>query len=185
MHCLQKHVRCNSNLVVLGGCLWKAVGSPSGGKDGSRIAISFPHVVTQVAWHRKGDYFATVSPRGGSSSVLLHQLSKGVSQNPFKKVDRTIVNVSFHPSRPLLFLCSQKAIRLYDLSRQLILKKIPVHVKQLTSMAVHPSGDHLVVGSLDQQVSWFDLELSSEAYQTLRYTHKFVHMETRRYMHIA
>lgn len=36
-------------------------------------------------------------------------------------------------------------------------------------MDVHPSGDHVIVGSLDRRMVWFDLDLSATPYKTLRY----------------
>ncbi|GBP58969.1 Ribosome biogenesis protein BOP1 homolog [Eumeta japonica] len=35
-------------------------------------------------------------------------------------------------------------------------------------MAVHPAGDNLLVASYDRKCMWFDLDLSSKPYQTLR-----------------
>lgn len=34
---------------------------------------------------------------------------------------------------------------------------------------MHPSGDHLIVGSLDRRMIWFDLDLSHTPYKTLKY----------------
>jgi WD40 repeat protein len=34
---------------------------------------------------------------------------------------------------------------------------------------VHPSGDHVISGSYDKIVNWFDLDLSSSPYKALRY----------------
>jgi ribosome biogenesis protein ERB1 len=39
-------------------------------------------------------------------------------------------------------------------------------------MDVHSSGDHLIVGSLDRRLVWFDLDLSSTPYKTLKYHEK-------------
>ena len=36
--------------------------------------------VSQVTWHGKGDYFATVMHEGGRMAVLIHLLSKRHSQ---------------------------------------------------------------------------------------------------------
>lgn len=36
-------------------------------------------------------------------------------------------------------------------------------------MDVHPSGDHLIIGSLDRRMIWFDLDLSNTPYKTLKY----------------
>lgn len=40
---------------------------------------------------------------------------------------------------------------------------------KVLSMDVHPSGDHVVVGMSDGRASWFDLDLSSTPYRTLRH----------------
>jgi ribosome biogenesis protein ERB1 len=36
-------------------------------------------------------------------------------------------------------------------------------------MAIHSSGDHIIAGSLDRRMVWFDLDLSSTPYKTLKY----------------
>ena len=36
-------------------------------------------------------------------------------------------------------------------------------------MDIHPSGDHIIIGSLDRRMIWFDLDLSSTPYKTLKY----------------
>ena len=41
--------------------------------------------------------------------------------------------------------------------------------KWISSLDVHPSGDHLVVGTLDRRLLWFDLDLASTPFTTLRY----------------
>jgi ribosome biogenesis protein ERB1 len=35
-------------------------------------------------------------------------------------------------------------------------------------MSVHPGGDNLLVGTYDRKMLWFDLDLSTKPYQTLR-----------------
>lgn len=35
-------------------------------------------------------------------------------------------------------------------------------------MAFHPKGDNLIVSSYDKKVMWFDLDLSTKPYQTLK-----------------
>jgi ribosome biogenesis protein ERB1 len=39
-------------------------------------------------------------------------------------------------------------------------------------MDIHPSGDHIVAGSYDRRVVWFDLNLSSTPYKTLKFHEK-------------
>ena len=42
-------------------------------------------------------------------------------------------------------------------------------IRWISSMDVHPSGDHLIVGGYDRKLCWFDLELSDKPYKILRY----------------
>jgi WD40 repeat protein len=90
--------------------------------QGIRLVLNHPKQVTHVTWHKKGDYFASVSPQGtqflfpyrltslrsfcagDSASVLVHQLSKQRTQNPFKKSKGIVQKVVFHPSKPLFFV---------------------------------------------------------------------------------
>ena len=51
----------------------------------------------------------------------------------------------------------------------MMVKKLISGCKWISSMDVHPSGDHLIVGSYDRRVVWFDLDLSSTPYKTLKY----------------
>jgi ribosome biogenesis protein ERB1 len=85
--------------------------------------------VTCVRWHRKGDYFVTVSPKAGAAAVLIHQLSKGNSQQPFSKAKGEAQLACFHPNKPFLFVASQQHVRVYHLVKQAMVKR-----KLLTTM---------------------------------------------------
>jgi ribosome biogenesis protein ERB1 len=41
-------------------------------------------------------------------------------------------------------------------------------------MDVHPGGDNLIIGSYDTRLAWFDLDLSSKPYRTLRHHKKAI-----------
>ena len=71
---------------------------------GILLHVETKKAMTSVVWHRKGDYFATVSPDAVSSAVLIHQLSKATSQSPFKKSPGLVQRVLFHPGKPFLFV---------------------------------------------------------------------------------
>ncbi len=129
---------------------------------------------TCVKWHRRGDYFVTVSPKAGAPSVLIHQLSKGSSQQPFNKAKQEVTAACFHPSKPFLFAGSRESIKIYHLVKQVMVKKLIGGSKHIVTMDVHPSGDHIIAGGLDKRVSWWDLDLSSSPYKTLRYHEKAV-----------
>ncbi|WAR11935.1 BOP1B-like protein [Mya arenaria] len=125
---------------------------------GFRLNLSHGHDVSQVTWHSKGDYFATVMPQGQSRSVLIHQLSRKRSQNPFSK------------SKGI----TQRFVRVYNLLKQELSKKLMTNCKWVSSLAVHPEGDNLIIGSYDSRLSWFDLDLSTKPYQTLKHHKKAI-----------
>ncbi|XP_018330072.1 ribosome biogenesis protein BOP1 homolog [Agrilus planipennis] len=137
-------------------------------EKGFRIILSHFKEVTQVTWHGKGDYFASVMPDGQNRSVLVSQLSKRRSQLPFAKSKGLIQCVLFHPSRPFLFVATQRHVRIYDLVKQAMVKKLMSNSHWISFMAVHPGGDNLLVATYDRKMLWFDLDLSTKPYQTLR-----------------
>ncbi|XP_028296672.1 ribosome biogenesis protein bop1-like isoform X2 [Gouania willdenowi] len=140
-----------------------------------RLKIGHPKVVHQVTWHSKGDYLASVMPDHSSHlQVLIHQLSRRRSQNPFSRNKGLVQNVSFHPLRPYFFVATQRSVRVYNLLKQQLTKKLQANAKWVSSMAVHPTGDHVICGSYDCRLSWFDLDLSTKPYRMLRHHKKAV-----------
>ncbi|CCE87243.1 Piso0_005786 [Millerozyma farinosa CBS 7064] len=142
--------------------------------SGIACIIQCRKTVKKVSWHRKGDYFVTVSPESGNSSVLIHQLSKHSSQSPFRKSKGVIMDAKFHPTRPQLFVASQRYIRIYDLAQQALIKKLMPGARWLSGIDIHPRGENLLASSYDKRVLWHDLELSATPYKTLRYHNKAV-----------
>jgi ribosome biogenesis protein ERB1 len=126
---------------------------------------------------------------GGHGGVWIHQVSRRHSQAPFKKIKGSVQLVLFHPSKPHLFVAvrslaiafiifyektygpsqTQRYVRIYNLSEQKLLKMLTPGIRWISSMDVHPSGDHLIVGGYDRKLCWFDLELSEKPYKILRY----------------
>eukprot|EP00092_Neocalanus_flemingeri_P039133 GFUD01042595.1.p1 GENE.GFUD01042595.1~~GFUD01042595.1.p1 ORF type:complete len:738 (-),score=267.34 GFUD01042595.1:106-2319(-) len=136
---------------------------------GTLVMVTHFKAVKQVTWHAKGDYFATVLPEGENRSVFIHQLSKWRSQVPFSKAKGQVQCVLFHPVRPSLFVATQRHVRIYDLVKQELTKKLMSGAKWISSIAIHPSGDNILTGTFDKKVQWYDLDLSSMPYQVLRY----------------
>lgn len=137
-----------------------------------RVSLSGP--AKQVTWHRKGDYFATISQPASSESsarsVTIHHLSRHASQQPFNKLPSIPIHVSFHPLKPAIMLVSPAgAVRIYNLQSGSLEKKLqPESSSSLSpTLAIHPSGDHVLMASSDGRVTWFDLDLASRPYQTL------------------
>ncbi|CAK6979781.1 ribosome biogenesis protein bop1 isoform X1 [Scomber scombrus] len=143
--------------------------------QGIRLKIQHPKAVHQVQWHAKGDYLASVMPDHSSHlQVFIHQMSKRRSQNPFRKNKGLVQCVSFHPIRPYFFVATQRSVRIYNLVKQEMTKKLQANSKWISSMAVHPGGDHVICGSYDCRLSWFDLDLSTKPYKMLRHHKKAV-----------
>eukprot|EP00750_Incisomonas_marina_P007496 INCI14989.5.p1 GENE.INCI14989.5~~INCI14989.5.p1 ORF type:complete len:853 (-),score=163.28 INCI14989.5:2216-4774(-) len=131
--------------------------------------------VAHLAWHHRGDYLATACPKAVSTAVVFHILSKpGKSQCPFASVKGVVQRVQFHPSKPIFFLGTRHSVRVYNLQKAALVKKLKPNVKWLSSLDIHPSGDHVICGSYDRVVNWFDLDLSSAPYKALRYHTKGV-----------
>ncbi|CAH1780147.1 unnamed protein product, partial [Owenia fusiformis] len=141
---------------------------------GFRLQVTHQKECSQVTWHGKGDYFSTVVPQGDSQSVFIHQLSRRRSQIPFSKSKGLVQCVTFHPTKPFFYVATQRYIRVYNLVKQELLKKLFSNCKWVSSLAIHPGGDNLLIGSYDCKLSWFDLDLSSKPYQTLRHHKKAI-----------
>lgn len=128
--------------------------------------------VVDVQWHIKGDYLATVSAKVNSSGgrVMVHNLPKRKTQAPFTaKVKGDMQKICFHPNRPVFFVATKTHVSVFHLVKQVLMKKLITGLKWISSIAVHPGGDNLVVGSYDKRVAWFDLDLSSKPFRTLKY----------------
>jgi len=134
------------------------------------VVLQHTHAVTHVTWHAKGDYFCTVAPKAtGSSSVLIHQLSKASTQSPFTKTKGETQKAEFHPTKPFLFVASTQHVRVYHLVQQRLLKRVVTNCKWISSMALHATGDHVWLGSLDKRAVWLDLDLGGTPYKVLKY----------------
>jgi len=147
----------------------KWAGQDEKNPPGTLVTVTHFKPVKQVTWHAKGDYFASMMPDGENRSVLIHQLSKWRSQVPFSKSKGQVQCVLFHPIRAHLFVATQRHVRIYDLVKQELTKKLMSGAKWISSIAIHPGGDNILTGTFDKKVQWYDLDLSSMPYQVLRY----------------
>jgi ribosome biogenesis protein ERB1 len=94
------------------------------GTGGPIVTLTTTRTITCVKWHKKGDYFVTVSPKAGPAAVLIHQLSKANSQQPFSKNKGEETQCAcFHPTKPFLFVASKQYIRVYHLVKQAMVKR--------------------------------------------------------------
>ena len=142
--------------------------------EGVLVKVGLRKAAKVISWHRRGDYFATVSPTGQSSAVAIHTLSKHLTQLPFRRLKGLAQSAHFHPLKPIFFVATQRMIRSYDLSKQELLKIIQPGARWISSFDLHPGGDNLIVGSYDKRLLWHDLDLSMRPYKTLRYHQKAI-----------
>mmetsp|Transcript_66385 Transcript_66385/g.163589 ORF Transcript_66385/g.163589 Transcript_66385/m.163589 type:complete len:623 (+) Transcript_66385:496-2364(+) len=138
-------------------------------EQGWLVTVTHMKPVKQISWHHKGDYLVTLSPTAMSKAVLIHQLSRRQTQNPFAKSKADAIKVMFHPSKPFLFVASRKHVKVYNLLKQALVKKLIGGFKFMSSFDIHPGGDNLVCTAIDRRISWFDMDLSAKPYKTLRY----------------
>uniref|UniRef100_A0A8C9FXJ2 Ribosome biogenesis protein BOP1 n=2 Tax=Pavo cristatus TaxID=9049 RepID=A0A8C9FXJ2_PAVCR len=158
--------RCMKTLPV-GGVVKSVAWNPN-----PTVCLVAVCALKQVTWHGKGDYFATVVADNSNMQVLIHQTSKRWSQNPFRKSKGLVQCVLFHPIRPYFFVATQRYVRVYNLLKQELTKKLMANCKWVSSMAIHPAGDNVICGSYDSKLAWFDLDLSTRPYQLLRHHRK-------------
>ncbi|KAL0372003.1 UNVERIFIED_CONTAM: Ribosome biogenesis protein BOP1 [Sesamum calycinum] len=78
------------------------------------------------------------------------------------------VSTAFHPTRSIFFTATKKDVRVYDLLKQKLIKKLEAGVREISSIAIHPGGDNAIIGSKDGKLCWFDMDLSSRPYRVLR-----------------
>ncbi|KAF0307472.1 Ribosome biogenesis protein bop1 [Amphibalanus amphitrite] len=149
------------------GCAWRRA-SEAEWAQGIRLTINISRQCKQLSWHAKGDYFATVAPDAGNTSVLIHQMSRWRSQMPFRKTQRAQA-AAFHPLRPYFFVATQNHVKVFNLVKQELSKKLSGGAKWISSLAIHPRGDNVVIGSYDRRVHWFDLDLSKLPCHRLRF----------------
>ena len=129
-----------------------------------------------LTWHRRGDYFATISPTSSSTStaVAIHTLSKHQTQHPFRRLKGLAQTACFHPSKPLFFVATRQRIRVYDLQQQKLERELQPGARWISDISLHPLGSNLLVSSYDKRLLWHDLELGSTPYKTLRYHTKAI-----------
>jgi ribosome biogenesis protein ERB1 len=138
-------------------------------KKGKRMFYKTGIKVNTVQWHRKGDYLLSLSTKDKGPAILLHRLTTRKTQAMFKKTKGDIQDAAFHPTKPWLILVTQKYLRVYDLMTQQLRKKMQGNTNWFSKVVVHPGGDHVVTGSFDRRVGWFDLDMGATPYKNLRY----------------
>ncbi|RLN03441.1 hypothetical protein C2845_PM13G11410 [Panicum miliaceum] len=101
-------------------------------------------------------------------TLIHHKLTKKHSHHPFRKLPGLPVAATFHPSQKMFFVATKKFIRVYDLQKAQLVKKLESGLREISSISIHPGGDNVIVGSKDGKLCWFDTDLSTRPYKTLK-----------------
>merc|ERR1740138_1252100 len=115
--------------------------------QGCRIMLNTDGNVQQLTWHAKGNYCAAVSPKAKSPSngCIIHALQQKKSMRPFAKLKGgQVQSCAFLPSKPHFAVATKCGVRIYDLQKQQQLKHLVSGAKWISSITVHPNGDHIV-----------------------------------------
>lgn len=138
-------------------------------EKGLRLRIDANRCIDQFTWHPRGDYFSIVMPDARSLAVVIGHIGLHKSQYPFKRAKYDFTRVAFHPKSSKLFAADDRNVIIYDMKKKEITKKLQTGLKSTSCIAIHPKGDNLILGSYDPRIVWFDVDLSTKPYKTIRY----------------
>ncbi|CAL5090070.1 unnamed protein product [Urochloa decumbens] len=65
-------------------------------------------------------------------------------------------------------ITSLQLCQVYDLQKAQLVKKLESGLREISSISIHPGGDNVIVGSKDGKLCWFDTDLSTRPYKTLK-----------------
>ncbi|OHT11633.1 block of proliferation protein [Tritrichomonas foetus] len=119
----------------------------------------------QCVFNRSGNFLALL---GQSRLVFIYHTSTWEYRTPITSTRSYIQAVQFHPSLPQFFVASQHHIFVYDLKDRVKLMQLRPNVQWISSIDIHPTGDHVIAGSYDGRGFWFDKELQVEPYKVIR-----------------
>lgn len=115
--------------------------------------------ITTAHLHHKQNYIVCVcKTKEGASQIFTVNFVKGIHQQIKVKTKSVILNCVFHNKHPWLLIMTKQNVFIYDLQKQSLSKKLITSSKHLSNLALHSSGEHLLVSSLDKKVLWFDLD---------------------------
>lgn len=75
-----------------------------------------------------------------SRAISVHQLSKKFTQRIPFKLHGLPVSTAFHPSRSVFFISTKMTVRVYDLLKHELIKKLETGLRNVSSISIHPGG---------------------------------------------
>ncbi|VVA93192.1 unnamed protein product [Arabis nemorensis] len=169
---------------------WIASGSSDGSvriwevETGRCLHIwQFDEAIKCVAWNPLPDFSILAVAMGPDLVILNTELGTDEEQQKIKELlhlgnlpePKASVaaiasdGIGRNSSRSYLFIATRKKVRVFNLLKaEERAKKLETGMREISSMAIHPGGDNLIVGSKEGKMCWFDMDLSSKPYKTLK-----------------
>lgn len=118
--------------------------------------------------HRKEEYIVLVSRKDDDTRQIdVVNIQKCKNTKISIRAKSKIQKCVFHPKKPLIFIMTISHIFIFDLQKQNIKKKLISGCKRLSDLSLHKSGDHVLAGSYDKNLMWFDLDGKEFAFKKM------------------
>lgn len=119
----------------------------------------------QCIFSRTGAFLGLL---GQSKLIFIYNTNTWEFRTPITSARSYIQSIRFHPNKPQLFVATQHHIIIFDLIERKKLMPLRPQVQWISSIDVHPRGDHVIAGSFDGRGFWFDTELQVTPFKVLR-----------------
>ena len=122
--------------------------------------------------------FSKTTPRGyyflallaGTRRVIIYSCENWEFRTPVTASKGEITAISFNPAHGGRFItATQHHIIITDLLEKRKLLQLRPRAQWISSISVHPRGDHILAGSYDGRAFWFDSDLQAEPFKVLRH----------------
>jgi len=75
------------------------------------VQMTFQNIIKTIVWHSKGEYLSTMAHNVQTAAqVMIHSISKGISQKPFTSTKGIVQAISFHPTKPHFFVATHHTV---------------------------------------------------------------------------
>jgi WD40 repeat protein len=133
------------------------------------LEIQFREYIRHCFIHTKRLFISVVlQNRDGNRRLSILNLKQSTQTSLRIRTKNKIERSLFHPTKPILFLVTRTHVFLFDIKNQSVIKKLLSGCKIITSAQVHPNGDHLILGTADRKLVWFDLDSGDKPYKKIR-----------------
>lgn len=121
----------------------------------------------KLVFSRKGQYMAVIANK---HHLYVYNTENWNFHAPFRAPPGTYIQgIRFHPTRPRIIVSTQRLIYIYDVSnRTQKMDTLKSTAQWISSIDLHPRGNHILAGSYDGKSYWFDVELRNTPYKILR-----------------